>query len=53
LTIEGGDLEDPQALACRLLPRLELAEKGQAFLVVRGFDRDPRRSFPSISIGTV
>jgi pyruvate kinase len=52
-TIVGGELEDPRSLACRLLTELGLAEKGQAFLVVRGFNRDPQRSFPSISIGTV
>ncbi len=53
LTVEGAELEDPRALACRLLTRLDLAEEGQAFLVVRGFSEDPRQNFPSISIGTV
>ncbi len=53
LTIEGGELEDPQALACRLLTELELAKEGHAFLVVRGYSGDPQKNFPSISIGTV
>ncbi len=51
--MKGGELEDPRVLACRLLTDLDLADEGQAFLVVRGFSRDPRRNFPSISIGTV
>ena len=53
LTAEDGETAEPRDLACRLLTELGLAEEGQAFLVVRGFDRDPRRSFPSISMGTV
>lgn len=53
LVSEGGELEEPRALACRLLTELGLAEEGQAFLVIRGFREDPRQSFPSISIGTV
>ncbi len=53
LAIAGGELEEPRALACRLLSELGLAEQGQAFLLVRGFSQDPRLSFPSISMGTV
>jgi pyruvate kinase len=53
VTSEEDELEDPRPLTCRLLTELELAEKGQAYLVVRGISRDPQRSFPSISIGTV
>ncbi len=53
LEIEGSELEDPRAVACRLLTEHGLAEDGQAFLVVRGFSQDPRQNFPSISIGTV
>ncbi len=53
LATPGGELEDPRALACRLLTELGLAKEGQAFLVVRGFSEDPRQNFPSISIGTV
>ncbi|MDH3524329.1 MAG: pyruvate kinase [Acidobacteriota bacterium] len=53
LAIAGGALEDPQALARRLLADLGLAETGQAFLVVRGFSPDSQKSFPSISIGRV
>ncbi len=53
LAAPGGELEDPRALACRLLTELDLAEERQAFLVVRGFSQDPRQNFPSISIGTV
>jgi pyruvate kinase len=53
LTSEDGEAEEPSARARRLLTQLELADEGQAFLVVQGFGQDPRQSFPSISIGTV
>ena len=53
LTVDSSELEDPRALARRLLTELKLAVEGQAFLMVRGFSPDPQQSFPSISIGTV
>ncbi len=52
-TIESPEPEDPRTLACRMLTELDLADEGQAFLVIRGFNRDPQKNFPSISIGSV
>ena len=37
----------------RLATELGFAKRGQYFLVVRGFDADPRRALPTITVVTV
>ncbi len=51
--VTTGDLDDPHALARRLVRELELADEGDYVLRVSGFHPEPDRSVPTISVFVV
>jgi len=50
IEVEPAELDDPVALARRLVHRLELADSGQFILLVRGFHAERELNTPSITL---